>query len=581
MKILFSSLVLLLSFFALQQLPLKISNVSVDKYQTELPHYVNGKLDEIYHFEADLEHKIFSSAYVKIIPDDCVESISINGINIPISEIKGRCDWIDGFKIDVEPYLVNSTNTISLDIKNRDGRAGLNILPIHDYKSLSYMILVSIMFIALMILVIDILLHLKFSWELIVLLLMGLFLRIVYLSYTNYDERTFDVITATGHLDYIKIIANDFILPNPTGGWEYHQPPLYYAVSAFFYKLASVSNLVNPLVLLQILSLVQFFIFLIYSIKILNITLTKRELIFIASLFIIFWPSGVIHSIRLGNDVLLYMFFAISIYYLILWQQLKKPLWVALLYASLALITKSNGVILFGIIFIVILVEMLYQKEYKVFFKNTLLIGVFFILAFGINFIDNIYYAMQMENQDWLVGNVVNRINGQLFVSNSLVNYIYFDFKTYLFEPYIDNWNDEYGRQYFWNFLFKSSLFSEFFFNTSYQRTIAVVNSFLSLGIFTYIFVAIVTLNKKERLSSLVFLLILALSLIVLLAYRIKIPVSCNTDFRYIFPILISMAYFYALALKKSKEKGLVLIERFGYFQIIIFSILSILFFLI
>ncbi len=450
-----------------------------------------------------------------------------------------------------------------------------------DYDSFSYRIISSIVILSLLILVILILLHIGFSWEIIILLVAGLFLRISYMSYTDFDERTYDVVLNSGHLDYIKMIANDFMLPNPTEGWEYHQPPLYYAIAALFYKIASFTGLADKFVTLQLLSLAQYFIFLIYSIKILSLTLKYRSVIFFASLLIIFWPSGIIHSIRIGNDILFYMLFALSIYYMILWQRFQKALWITVLFASLALITKSNGIILFGIIGSILLLNLISKKQYRLFFKDSFLVLLFFSIAFGINFIDNIYYAMQGEGKDWLVSNVINTLNKKLFVSNIFENYIYFDFKTYIIEPYIDAWHDQYGRQYFWNYLLKSSLFAEFFFKLPYQELIASLISSLSLGIFFYIFIAITTLKKEQLSEAVIFLFILGFSIIALLAYRIKIPVSCNTDFRYILPVIISMGYFYALSLQWSREKGLIIIEYFGYFQILFFTLLSSIFFII
>jgi hypothetical protein len=576
-----SAIILMLSFLALQQLPIGISNIYVNQDKIGFPYSFKGKSNQLYHYKADLQYNSLSSSYLKIVPDDCLESLSVNDIDIPLSHISGRCSWQHGFSIDLSKYLKNGKNKIRLHVRNKDGVGGLNVIALQDYNSSSYYVISSIMMASLLIFTTLILLHVGFSWEIIGLLIAGLFLRIAYMSYTDFDERTFDVVLHSGHLDYIKMIADDFMLPNPTQGWEYHQPPLYYATAALLYKISSLTGLVNKFTILQLLSLLEFFIFLIYSIKILSLSIRHRSLLFLASMLIIFWPSGVIHSIRLGNDVLFYMLFAISVYYMILWQHLKKPLWIALVFASLALITKSNGIILFGIIGALLLIELFSKREYKIFFKNSAVVLGFFILAFTINFVDNIYYAMQGEGKDWLVSNVVNTLNKKLFVSNMFENYTYFDLKTYLSEPYIDAWHDKYGRQYFWNYLFKSSLFAEFFFKANYQELIASLISALSLGIFIYIAAAIAFLKRESISQALIYLLILGFSITALLAYRIKIPVSCNTDFRYILPVIISMGYFYAIALQESKKRGLVVIEWFGYIQILSFSILSGIFFLI
>ncbi len=42
-----------------------------------------------------------------------------------------------------------------------------------------------------------------------IIISLGLCVRILYLSYTPYSERTHDVLNYGGHLDYIKYVANN------------------------------------------------------------------------------------------------------------------------------------------------------------------------------------------------------------------------------------------------------------------------------------------------------------------------------------------------------------------------------------
>jgi len=578
------SIVLVITFMILQQLPLSIGDASLNSPQKStitFPYSFKGKANQVYQYNVQINYSLFSSSHLKIVPDDCLEYLSINDAVVPVKSIKGRCNWQKGFSIDLKPYLKEGKNTLHLHVKNKDGIGGLNLIATQDYDSLTYYLISSLMIFSLIVLLFLTLSYSGLSLELILLLLAGILLRLAYLSYTDFDARTFDVVLHSGHLDYIKMIANEFRLPNPTQGWEYHQPPLYYALGAIFYKFADLTGVVNKYTLLQLFSLSTFIIFLFYSIKTLALVIPHRWMLFFATMLLVFWPSGIIHSIRLGNDVLFYALFAISFYYMLLWQRNEKALWITVLFASLALITKANGIILFGIIGILLLIQLIQTRSFRSILRPLTLVIVFFAIAFTINFADNIYYALQGNGEDWLVSNVVNTINHKLFVSNSFDNYVYFDLKTYLKEPYIDAWNDQYGRQYFWNYLFKSSLFSEFFFKTPIQILLASLISLLSLSIFVYIGLAIATLSKAELLEAKPFLLVIFLSLAALLAYRIKIPVACNTDFRYIFPILIAMGYFYSLALHKIQKNGYVILEWFGYLQVTLFSIFTILFFTI
>ena len=71
-----------------------------------------------------------------------------------------------------------------------------------------------------------------------------------------------------------------------------------------------------------------------------------------------------------------------------------------------------------------------------------------------LNIADNFYYHItsSSEESDWLLGGSVDAINNRLFLDNTSKNYLYFDLEKFLFNPYIDSWNDGAGRQFFWNF---------------------------------------------------------------------------------------------------------------------------------
>ena len=60
-----------------------------------------------------------------------------------------------------------------------------------------------------------------------------------------------------------------------------------------------------------------------------------------------------------------------------------------------------------------------------------------------------------------VVGNAGGNDNSVL-VRNNPGNFLFFDLRTFLTQPYTDPWHDELGRQFFWNYLAKTSLFGEF-----------------------------------------------------------------------------------------------------------------------
>ncbi|SMC08561.1 hypothetical protein [Nitratiruptor tergarcus] len=538
-----------------------------------LPYVTNAKSKQKFIFDISF-FSLNPLQKIDIIPDDCVENFTINKKSIFIKNIEGKCDWKRGFSLDITKYIHPGINHIQLVIKNRNGKSGL-YLHFHSPISTVFHLLFSLSLLLLLFLVSN----RFFSKKLSFFIVAGIALCMIYLSYTPYYVRTYDVITHTGHLDYIKMIADHFTFPNPTKGWEYHQPPLYYILAAIVYKI-SLLLYINPYISLQWLSLLFFTIFIIFSIRSLQLVIKKEFLLSLSSLLLIFWPSGIIHSIRIGNDVLTYALTAIGFYYTLLWWQHKRDIKPALLFSALALITKASGIILFIIIGVLIIIEALKQKNKKYFIKMAALAFLFFLVGFVINFADNIYYALQSTSSDWLVSNVVNTLNKKLYVANTLGNYFYFDMKKYLLFPYIDAWHDLYGRQYFWNYFLKSALFAEFFFNDAYHQNIAYILSFLSLILYVSILIGVFTIYKEELQEAAPFLLFFILYILILLAYRIKIPVACNTDFRYVYPLLIPMVYFYAKLYEKLRSTPFILLQYSVVLEAILFSFLSFLFFI-
>ena len=67
----------------------------------------------------------------------------------------------------------------------------------------------------------------------------GLYLRFIYLAYTPYRVRGHDVIP---HLDYIRYVAEHFAIPPRADGWQFYQPPLYYFLSAIWFRIGEGIN---------------------------------------------------------------------------------------------------------------------------------------------------------------------------------------------------------------------------------------------------------------------------------------------------------------------------------------------------
>ncbi len=265
----------------------------------------------------------------------------------------------------------------------------------------------------------------------------------------------------------------------------------------------------------------------------------------------------------------------------------NKMLYVASLFAALAAVTKSNGFVLMGIIFILLLFDFVKSEAKRQYFKKIFLVMIIFILGIAINVYDNLYYALKENRKDWLVASLVNvnaNVNKGLYVGNKPENYLFFDINTFLTVPYTSTWEDWGGRQFFWNFLLKSSLFGEFNFPNLFLEIIALILSFILLSMTLFFlagcfFYMKTKLRKKRRYGLILLSVVLLLAL--LIVWRIKSPLSALADFRYIYPIVVSFSVFYSFSLEVLKDKNWRLLAALGYIQALVFCILSSVFFIV
>lgn len=428
-----------------------------------------------------------------------------------------------------------------------------------------------------------------------IILLLGLVVNVLYLSKTSYGMRSYDV---DGHIHYIEYVAQNFNFPHNC--WECDQAPFYYILGAIIYKasiLFGVSDKAEIYYILQVFSVFLFSIFSAVSILILktsfvenkereikNIKIKNYIFLLISALFV-FWPTNIIHSVRITNDILFYVFYSLVVFFLIKWLEKNnnRNLYFSILFSFLALITKAHGLFAFALVGICFI--FIFSKDKKRFenlrfyFKTT---GILFIALLigligsrvGVRVVDKIKGQEQKDN--YLLVNM-GGLNGGLFVENKVKSYIFFDTKIFLTEPYINTWEDKYGRQYFWNFLLKNSLFGEFFFNGVVAENIAIGMGALLL-MMIFLVANSMLFSVKESLKNNFVLKVNALLLLsVFMAFRIVL--SINGDFRFILPILISSCSFVGIGILEYRRKGLKNLEYIGYGISILFIVLSILFF--
>jgi hypothetical protein len=574
----------------------------------------SGWLGQTYVLTGIFSYGLFSQHIVHIVPDNCIQSFQINGADVDLHAIitGNLCDSTNGFDIDLKNYLQNGTNHFQIGLIDygRDGWFGLNIT--HSAYDMQYLVLLEILLLEVGTLLYFFLKNLlQLPRGVVIIILLGLLLHILYLSYTPYTVRTYDVTEYGGHFDYIKYIATNWRLPAPNSGWETHHPPLYYISAAIIYKIATILS-IDSFIALQVLSLAYFTVFLIVGVLILRMLCQNKWMLLTGTALLISWPSGVIHAIRINNDIPYYMLSAISVYFLLRWLADKesKYFYLATLFVALTITTKLDGLILVGLVicggllllfrqvrtaissgqlnngtdrpFAITHLLHLYLKKPEIadYRRKTLFFTGIIILALYISLFRSISVALQNHHYDLLISNV-SQIDPTLTVDNSLCNYVCFDMNIYENQPFTDTRKDAEGRQYFFNFFLKSMLFGEYKFSFPYAPLLAEVLSLLLLQMIPFLFIGIGASMRKITSSHAMMLLWIVLSFFALIYVRYRYPFSSFQDFRYIYPAIIPFVYFYMKGIEFFIKCKFMIIGSLAYMLACLFVLVSYIFFII
>lgn len=421
---------------------------------------------------------------------------------------------------------------------------------------------------------------------LIVIFALGILIRLVYLSYTPFNVRTYDVDVVGGHIDYIKFVEKNHRLPDVSQKseqcWECYQRPLYYMTAASLYS--SIKSDGNKIAYrcLQLYSLMLFSGFLFFGVLIFKRLFNDDFYTNIASSLLIFWPSGIIHSVRIGNEPMLYLFYAVGLFFIIKWYQENKnaDIIVAAVFACLATLTKSTGIILFFVMLPFLGWKIWISKNKSAHFYSAIIIlGIFFVSLTPV-VKDLINVHLGNNDSGWRLAGNSWSLNEGLFVGNKLKNYTSFDVQDFLNVPYADTWHDAGGRQYFWNFLLKSSLFGEFRIDLPLNYFLATQMSAMLL-IMAACIIGGLTIAKTKIDRGFHILFLNAILLLASLVYfRVNVPASCSNDFRFIFPSLFTFIALLVLAIKNLNVANYHKLARIGYVLVVIFIVFSVAFFI-
>jgi hypothetical protein len=366
----------------------------------------------------------------------------------------------------------------------------------------------------------------------------------------------------------MQIISEEKRLPQNDECWSCYHPPLYYTAFAVLKNISDRYdvNLTNRI--LQQAHLLLSFASIIFGVALILNLFGNSYVAYLAALISVFYPGFAIAAPRIGNDSLFYLGALFCMLFAQRYWRLHKNsnILLASIGASIALAAKATGFVILGVWVVIYIVGAM--RYLKIGSLRTLFASIFIIALFvGFSNYRTVINILD-DKKSSLVGNS-SGLNNNLRVNNATGNYLYFDLQDYLLEPYASPWNDKGGRQYFWNYSLKTSLFGEFrFWNAPVGYVFATILSVLALLIFMLALWGIAHAKFKD-LPPLLFTVFLFAALIYL---RVSYPYSCSNDFRYISPVLFPVIYFATRGTQILENSRL---RKFSYTGMLAFAALS------
>ncbi|GAA5164383.1 hypothetical protein [Viridibacterium curvum] len=487
----------------------------------------------------------------QIIPDDNLRAMFINGQVVSFAGVRegGLTDYTRGFDIDLGPYLQRGPAVIVFQVDNGGGDGGISFRPRMGFW---HALVFAAGFLPLLFG-----LSRCFGLRKLQIFIIALSLLVIcsYWMATPWQVRTHDAAGVDGHYGYVAWVAQNLALPSPMQGWTFYHPPVYYTLGAVVWRWAHWLNL-PAAEMLQAFSIALWLIFLTATAGTLRRALRGRYVaLATATLALAFWPSGIIHAIRLGNDSALFASAGVAGWFAIRWWQGRRrdDLVYMALTCAIALLCKSNAIALCAALGALVLSTALRRNRRKrrSAMLDTTLFGGLVLSGLFASFVVRVYYYLQGAIPNWLISNTGSLHSG-LLVPVNLKSFLPLDVPTFLTMPWMAPFDDASGRANFWNYLLRSSLSGEFAFPDALQGAVAYAWGALLLGLFLSFFLvsswraAGCSARALYRVRPFVLLGITWLASLV--ALRIMTPYACSNDFRYVLPVLLPALLFWSQA---------------------------------
>ena len=398
--------------------------------------------------------------------------------------------------------------------------------------------------------------------------------RVGYLSVT---PSTFASTTCSGTSKYVRYLVDHHALPSPGDGYSFYHPPLYYTLAALQWSGLTALGVREGDLLrsLQVQSIVYDLGFSILGVATARLWLDpappeafgrgrigKKWVEGLLAALVLLWPASVVHSARIGNDDLAYLFFGGGLYLTCRWwlRGADRDLrWAAVL-AALGVVTKTNEALVFGVLLLSFVARLAFvERERRMarYARRGWLPVALLVLASAAALGSALRDTLAGTRANLLVANADHTLHSAaLLVGNHVGNYLWFDPAVFVSQPYASPWDDASGRRWFWNYLVKTSLFGEFSYPLPSLALLARLASALLLAMLAALVAGFFLRRRRDWLDELPLELVVVLSVVSLALLRVSIPRSCTGDFRYVLPLVVPCSYAYAKLIARCRERG-------------------------
>ncbi|MGH7440889.1 MAG: hypothetical protein ACRENE_34870, partial [Polyangiaceae bacterium] len=148
------------------------------------------------------------------------------------------------------------------------------------------------------------------------------------------------------------------------------------------------------------------------------------------------------------------------------------------------------------------------------------------------------------------------RNSTKLLVGNHADNYLWFDVHTFVTQAWTNPWEDPGGRQYFWNYLLKTSLVGEWTFPQPWAWNLSVILSVLLLSLAVHCALGMFLRRPADRVDDLPLFGLFWLLVVSIAILRMSLPGAPSGDFRYILPVLVPFSWWSVRSVSAYRERG-------------------------